>query len=652
MYKITIIIPVYNVDKYLRELLESIVHQTMPLKDIQVIMVDDSSTDDSAKIMDEYAEKYDSFMSIKLKKNNKIAGTARNIGMKYAEGKYLMFADADDFYSKDACEILYNEIETKNADFVTANYINTDFDGTLWDKPVFDVDKYKDFKLSIYDYKKSFYILNSAVWNKIFRKDFVKKYNIKFLEKVPAEDAYFTTSCFMKSENVYYCNKVIYCYRQRNEGEVGIKSVSFNCSEEYFNGINKAYSAIYHNFKNNGFLAFYRFIYAKNMSYMLYKFIDSEINDEGKIKIMKRMKWFYRLSIDLKVPAVHKSQRMIIEKIYEKKYKEALNYCKIIADMRTFLPKEIKEQMSKPDAKMYDQINNYTARFEKKKCFRLKYCKMCDNSIFVKYGLKPVAEDYYEATQNMFCVADGVTRDTIHGECVPYPQNKEQAEEWVREYPNPSGAYEAAKICAQDFIKITSESEEMDEETILEIVKKVNNNIWNINEGRKIDYLAEDLYGCVAVGGYFEGKYLYAFSIGDCHIKAFDENFNLKFETINNHINFEKYLSDIYIKNNEYDWKKSKDRVMVRRDYRNKPDVKYNGEEVSFGVLTGEKEAEHYIDTYKIDLSNIKYICAYSDGAEPYFEKKETIKEIILNPSKFEKEGKERTLIIYEKRKI
>ena len=109
---------------------------------------------------------------------------------------------------------------------------------------------------------------------------------------------------------------------------------------------------------------------------------------------------------------------------------------------------------------------------------------------------------------------------------------------------------------------------------------------------------------------------------------------------------------NIYIKNYKYDWRESKDRIMVRRDFRNKPNVKYNGKEVSFGVLTGEKEAEHYIDVYKINLSNIKYICAYSDGCEPFFEEKEISKETIINPYIIEKEGKERTLVIYEKRSV
>lgn len=229
----------------------------------------------------------------------------------------------------------------------------------------FDINEYKDFKLSIYDYDKSFYVLNTVVWNKIFRRDFIEKNNIKFLEGVVAEDAYFTILSFIKSKNVYYCNKVIYCYRQRNKGENGTKSVSFNCSKEYFDGINEAYDKIYNSFKENNFLSFYRFIYAKNLSYILYKFIDSELEDEDKIEIMKKMKWFYSLSIDLKVPAVYKSQRIIIQKIYEEEYQEALNYCKIIAELRTFLPKEIKETMSSPEAKMYKEINKYSSEFER-----------------------------------------------------------------------------------------------------------------------------------------------------------------------------------------------------------------------------------------------------------------------------------------------
>lgn len=281
--------------------------------------------------------------------------------------------------------------------------------------------------------------------------------------------------------------------------------------------------------------------------------------------------------------------------------------------------------------------------------FKLKFAKMYDNNIFERYNLKPVAEDYFLVKDNIFCVADGVTRDSVNGEVIPYPKNKEEVEFWVKVYPNPSGAYEAAKICADSFVKYVSECKnEINENTIMEIVKKTNQDIWKINKDRQIDYVTNDLFCCVAVGGKIVDNTLYCFSIGDCHITLLDENLGTKFTTINNHKQFENYL-DMYCKENEFDWSNPKYRIMVRRDYRNKPEVKYNDKEVSFGVLSGEKEAEHYIDTYKVDLTDVKYICAYSDGCEPFFENKEKLKKIIQNPEKLQNEGKERTLIIYER---
>lgn len=281
--------------------------------------------------------------------------------------------------------------------------------------------------------------------------------------------------------------------------------------------------------------------------------------------------------------------------------------------------------------------------------FKLKFAKMYDNSIFKKYNINPIAEDYFKVEDNIFCVADGVTRDSIYGESIPYPQNRQEVEEWIKVYPNPSGAYEAAKICAESFVeKLWEYDKKIDESVILDAIRIANNKIAKINENRKIDYLANDLFCCVAVGGCIIENTLYCFSIGDCHITAFDENFNIKFNTINNHKQFEDYL-EIYSKENKYDWNNPKDRVMVRRDFRNKPGKLYNNKEISFGVLSGEKEAEHYIDVYKVDLSQIKYICAYSDGCEPFFEKKEIAKKIILEPEQLKNEGKERTLVIYER---
>ena len=97
---------------------------------------------------------------------------------------------------------------------------------------------------------------------------------------------------------------------------------------------------------------------------MLYKFIDSTLmTDEERVQVLKDMHWFYELSVTLKVPAAQKCQTMIINKILAGEYEEAVNYCKIVADIREFLPKEIRENMSRPDAKMYQEVGKYNEEY-------------------------------------------------------------------------------------------------------------------------------------------------------------------------------------------------------------------------------------------------------------------------------------------------
>lgn len=294
-------------------------------------------------------------------------------------GKYIMFLDSDDTFEIDACEKLYQYIEKTNADYIVGNYINMDEDGTKWSNPVFNKEKYKEFKLSIEDYTHSFYTMNSGVWNKIFRKSFLDEIDIKFVERVPAEDAIFTTYCFMKSKNVYYMPEIVYNYRLRYSD-----SISTSCSKEYFLGINKAYRIIYNNFVENNYIDFYRFFYAKSMNYILYKFIDSDkLTREERIDVLENMKWFFTLSNDLKIPTILKSVQYIIESITKKDYEQALKYCEILNQVRKMLPKEIKEKMSKPSANTYKQIeeNEINAEFIKKKEYLLKIMQKSDIKI-------------------------------------------------------------------------------------------------------------------------------------------------------------------------------------------------------------------------------------------------------------------------------
>ena len=352
MDKITVIMPVYNVEKYLAEAIETTINQTY--KNLEILIIDDGSTDSSGKICDEYAKK-DERIRVIHQENKGLSG-ARNTGLENATGKYLMFIDSDDLFELDACEIMYNAIEEKNADYVIGNYINIDDDGTRWEKPVFSFEKYTEFKLSIKDYEKSFYIMNSAVWNKIFRKSFIDSLGLKFVERLPAEDAMFTTYAFIKSSNVWYVPKIVYQYRQRVAD-----SISVSCTHKYFEGINKAYYIIYKNFKDNNEMEYYRYFYAKSMNYILYKFIDStKLTRQEKLDILDEMKWFYELGVQIKVPTILNSVRYIIESIIENDYDQTLKYCDILAQIRKMLTKELREKMSKPNAETYKEIANST----------------------------------------------------------------------------------------------------------------------------------------------------------------------------------------------------------------------------------------------------------------------------------------------------
>ena len=112
--KVSVIIPVYNVEQYLRECLDSVVNQT--LKEIEIICVDDGSTDNSLEILKEYAKK-DKRITVIVQKNLH-AGVARNAGLTVAKGEYIHFLDSDDWLDKNTYEDLYNLIKSKNVSLV------------------------------------------------------------------------------------------------------------------------------------------------------------------------------------------------------------------------------------------------------------------------------------------------------------------------------------------------------------------------------------------------------------------------------------------------------------------------------------------------------------------------------------------------------
>lgn len=128
-YKISVIVPVFNAESDLKSAIESIINQTFGFENIELILVDDASTDNSKEIIMEYQSTYGNIKLVELRQNSGLPGKPRSIGIDYATSDYIVFLDSDDTYQNVAFEILYDAIEKENADFaIASHYINLDGD--------------------------------------------------------------------------------------------------------------------------------------------------------------------------------------------------------------------------------------------------------------------------------------------------------------------------------------------------------------------------------------------------------------------------------------------------------------------------------------------------------------------------------------------
>lgn len=344
--KVSIIIPVYNVEKYLNDSINSAINQSYT--NIEILIIDDGSKDNSRKICNAFSQK-DKRIKV-FHTENCGAGAARNIGLDIAKGDFIMFLDADDFLELDAVEKMLNAIIAKNADFITADYINTYEDGTKWQVSTFADSK--ELKLSINDPYETFFFMNSSTCNKIFKRNFLEKNNIKYVEGVKAEDAIFSTSCLIHSTRAYFMPILMYNYRQR-KGD----SASTNCSLQFFKSSNRAYREIYNNFKNSNNLSYYRYYYAKTINFIIFKFIDSDIlSYTNKIEVLNEMMWFFLLSKDIHVNPCHQCTTKVLNEIILGNFDTAIEYCNIIKECRSFMTPSDRERMLKPPKESYKQL--------------------------------------------------------------------------------------------------------------------------------------------------------------------------------------------------------------------------------------------------------------------------------------------------------
>lgn len=207
--KVSVIIPVYNVEKYIEECLESVVNQT--LKEIEIIIVNDGTKDNSMKRIERFLS--DKRIII-INKGNGGLSSARNAGLEIARGEYISFVDSDDFIEENMLKELYNGSE--KADIVFSNVM-------LYDEITKKIKKRMKLNYKLSKENKGFYFwryMGTEVWNKIYKRDFLKKENIKFVENILYEDIPFGLYSLFLASKVKYINKYHYYYRINRENSI------------------------------------------------------------------------------------------------------------------------------------------------------------------------------------------------------------------------------------------------------------------------------------------------------------------------------------------------------------------------------------------------------------------------------------------------
>lgn len=211
MTKISIIVPVYNVENYLRECLDSLINQT--LTDIEIICVDDGSTDNSLAILEEYQTK-DSRIKIFTQKNQGVS-VARNLGIKKATSEYIFFVDSDDWIDLKACEILYKTAKERNSEILLFSFYKTrnktfEKDGRLIEAQ----EKFGAQNTSFKDSPTLFFNLPLQIWVKFYKSDLLLNNNIEFPVNIHhGEDRYFFIKSCTIAKTVSFLNEYLYYYR-------------------------------------------------------------------------------------------------------------------------------------------------------------------------------------------------------------------------------------------------------------------------------------------------------------------------------------------------------------------------------------------------------------------------------------------------------
>ena len=295
MIKISVIVPVYNVENYLIQCLDSIINQT--LKDIEIICVDDCSPDNSIEILEEYKNK-DNRINIIRHSNNQGLGPARNTGLKHANGEYISFIDSDDYIDKNFLFYLYSTAKKYDSDVVSTSNIPENHNGELRDHNYLkEIKKIGDYlrdgisNVSIKNEKRpGLEYMAVSAWNKIYRRSFLLENELYFMDiNFGPEDADYYRRLLISEPKTSYNHNAIYYYRIRDNSMTGDITLNENkFLEACFNTIKFMNNSInYCKLKNSNLLP-YMYVSTLTLIFARFnRFANKELQSQFFIDVKK-----------------------------------------------------------------------------------------------------------------------------------------------------------------------------------------------------------------------------------------------------------------------------------------------------------------------------------------------------------------------------
>jgi glycosyltransferase involved in cell wall biosynthesis len=360
-YKISIIIPIYNGESCISRAFDSIRNQTIGFRSLEVILVNDASSDGSSALIDGFAAEHENVKAIHLAQNSGFGGRPRNVGLKEASGEYLMLLDQDDVYYEDACERLYAKAIATKADIVCGYYsVHRENGETVYDVSYLHKDVAPFFIKSAHEYPEVFEY-RIGLWAKLYHRRLLTDHGIAFREDTPVDDIIFFAELAMVMDGFQYDRIPVVRYTLRDSDD---KSLTYTVNAENMQAVGWGFEKLYEVFARHGKPEYFQYI-IRGSAYFYTKILlnDDLSQPEKTVAHLKALHFIYEKAKEQRLYSKSVPAEVVSCLVSSGEYETAVSFLAHIQSLRKRSEKyrrlkEKYERLRKKHDKLQKRLKN------------------------------------------------------------------------------------------------------------------------------------------------------------------------------------------------------------------------------------------------------------------------------------------------------